>query len=142
MNFLLIPIFSAALLGLALGLAAVIRKSRTRASWFFFGGLMALAVEAVFGAFAMESTAPAQVDRWLTASIFAKALLPSLWTGFTVAYCRADAGSVLRRLRNPLLLSLGIPLGIAVVFRQGLVEVSYSESARQWAFDLSIWARD
>lgn len=102
---------------------------------------MALAVEAVFGAFAMESTAPAQVDRWLTASIFAKALLPSLWTGFTVAYCRADAGSVLRRLRNPLLLSLGIPLGIAVVFRQGLVEVSYSESARQWAFDLSIWAR-
>ena len=53
--------FTAALFGSFLGFAALVRKAPSVASWSFFAGMQALAIESVFDGISLNAFAPEKV---------------------------------------------------------------------------------
>ena len=94
-----IIVLVASVFAVLLGVAAVVRKRDTLASWAFLSGMLALAADAVFGGLALRSQNQGELDAWLTAQLIARCFLPGIWLCFSLIYCRGNAAEFLARWR-------------------------------------------
>jgi putative PEP-CTERM system histidine kinase len=120
--FSLLP-FAAASFCLLLAVASVLRRKPSPATWSLFAGMTALAADSVCTGLSLRSTEVSGVLRWLTFALVAKAFLPLTWLGFSLTYSRGDYRELLARWRLPLALVGLLPIGLALVFREQLLQV-------------------
>jgi len=113
----------AALGGLALAALSVVRRKPSPATWFFFAGMTALALESVCAAFALRATALEALRAWVTAALVVKAAVPGIWLGFSLGFSRADGRERLRRWAPVLVLAIIAPVTLTLALRDRLFEV-------------------
>jgi putative PEP-CTERM system histidine kinase len=119
MIVLLLP-FAAAAFSVLLALASLLRKKPTPATWWFFGGMLALAADSLSSGLALRANNPVDVDYWLTSGFIVKSFVPAAWLGFSLTFSRGDYRARLRRLWIPLVAAGAVPTALAVVFRERL----------------------
>lgn len=114
---------------LCAGLAAAVAwKARgTPATWCFIAGMALLAGESVAEGMALRQSGPAGVGRWFTGALGFKALLPSVWLAFGLAYSRGDYRRYLKRSGWVLAAALLVP--VALVATATLSERSFEVKA-------------
>src|SRR6478735_2976922 len=109
--------FGAAGLAVLLGLAAVVRKRASVASWSFCLGMMVLAAESGFGGLSLAAGEPGGgVARWHRAALIAGTLVPVCWLGFSLSFSRGNSRDFLQRWRVALALAFLLPGGIVLGF--------------------------
>jgi putative PEP-CTERM system histidine kinase len=116
--------FAAATLGLLLAVASVLRKRPTAASWSFCLGMTVLSLDSLFTGLSMTAPALSDALRWLTMGLVAKAFVPASWLVFSLTYSRGDYREALTRWRAPLAAFTVVPIGLALGFRDHLLEVT------------------
>jgi hypothetical protein len=84
--------FAAALFGSFLGFAAVVRNARSIASWAFFAGMQALAVESILDGISLNAP-PDKLVEWQTLASLVRCLLPGWWLLFGLTF---GSGSFVR----------------------------------------------
>ena len=119
--------FVAAFCGLFMALASLLRRKPTPAAWFFFAGMLALAVDSVFTGLSLRATELEAAVRWLTLSFIVKSALPFVWLCFSLVYSRGNYREVLSRWRVPLTIAALLPIA-PLVFRGRLFRVVLLES--------------
>ena len=124
MNLNSLLAFSAALFSSALGLAVLLRKRHSVASWCFFAGMETLAVESALGGLSVGSFLPEQVVCWETLAFVATSFLPGIWLCFSLTYSRGNYRQFLAKWRLLLAAAFLLPVGVAVGFRAELLHVS------------------
>ena len=114
--------FAAALYSLALALVVIIRKQRSVANWCFSVGMIALAIESVFGGLSLA--APRTEASALGQALIPvpKSFLPGIWIFFSLTYSRGNYRDVLRRWRTLLVAAFLSPVGLLVLSRTGLIK--------------------
>ncbi len=120
--FTILP-FAAAGLSLLLAVASVLRKKPTPATWCFFAGMLILGIDSLFTGLSLLTTDLSDALRWLTLALVAKAFVPAAWLGFSLTYSRGDYRASLARWRVPLAILALLPIGLALGFRDQLLEV-------------------
>jgi len=112
--FPLLP-FLAAGFGLLLAVVSLLRKTPSFATWCFFAGMTALAVDSLITGIGLRSTRADDVVFWLTAAFVVKAAVPVIWLCFSLTYSRTNVREVVARWGLPVaavgLLSIGLALG-------------------------------
>lgn len=124
--------FVAGVFALALAAASLVRRRPTAATWLFVGGMLALAAESVFTAFAVSTTDSDDARRWVTLVFAAKAVSPALWLGFSLAYCRADGRARVIKWAPALVAIVAVPIGLALALRERLFDVVSDDSLQGW----------
>ncbi len=120
--------FGAAALAVLLGLASVVRKRASVASWSFGLGMLVLAAESVFGGLSLASGEPAHgTVRWHRAALIAGTLWPGCWLAFSLTFSRGNAHDFLQRWRVALALAFLLPVGLVLGFPYQLVGVQAVE---------------
>src|SRR5437773_1960031 len=107
----------------ALGLAVLLRKRHSAASWSFTGGMVLLAVETLFNGFSFNQLAPKSVGFLQGAAFVTRCILPGVWLFFSLTYSRGNYRESLARWRFLLLAAFVLPVALAVAFRGVLVQV-------------------
>src|SRR5438552_9988158 len=74
----------------ALAAAAARRKQRSLSTWCFSAGMLAFALESLFGAIANDALLPERATFWETLSLVARSFLPGIWLTFSLTYSRAN----------------------------------------------------
>ncbi len=128
--FALLP-FAAAILSLLLGLANLLRKKPSLATWCFFAGMAILAVESVFTGLGLRATNLADLLRWLTLAFVAKSFVPVAWLSFSLTYSRGDYRESLARWRIPLAVFALLPIGLSIGFQGQLIQASTAGPAEE-----------
>ncbi|MEO7317568.1 MAG: XrtA/PEP-CTERM system histidine kinase PrsK [Chthoniobacteraceae bacterium] len=124
---------AAALFCGALALAAILSRRRSAAGWFFFFGMVVLAVESAVNAAGARADEPRDVAFWRNLAFVSKAFLPGFWLCFSVIYSRGNYREWLSRWRVALVLSFLLPVGLALAFPGGLLNVvSYPDDGGEW----------
>jgi putative PEP-CTERM system histidine kinase len=118
----LLPYLAAAA-SVLLAFASVLRKQPTPATWCFFVGMLALALDTVITAFALRATTPETLVFWLAAGVIVKSAIPAVWLGFSLTYSRSASRESLNRWAIPLALIGAIPVGLAVGLRTQLFQL-------------------
>ncbi len=114
----------AAALAVLLGLAAVVRKRASLASWSFCLGMMVLATETVLGGLSLSAAEPrGGLAGWHAASLIASALVPGCWLTFSLTFCRGNSRDFLQRWRWALVLAFLVPAGIVFGGKAQLVRL-------------------
>ena len=114
----------AAALAVLLGLAAVVRKRASLASWSFCLGMMVLATETVLGGLSLSAAEPrGGLAGWHAASLIASALVPGCWLTFSLTFCRGNSRDFLHRWRWALILAFLVPVGIVFGGKAQLVRL-------------------
>jgi putative PEP-CTERM system histidine kinase len=125
---------TAALFSAALALAALLRRRRSLATWCFFAGMSALAVESVFGGMALKATHPEKAAYFESLALVAKAFWPGFWLAFSLSYSRGNYLSFLATWKYILAMAFLLPIGIAFGFHSQLVQlVPPAGSESGWA---------
>ena len=107
----------------ALGLAVLLRKRHSAASWSFTGGMVLLAVETLFNGFSFNELAPKNVGFLQGAAFVTRSFLPGVWLFFSLTYSRGNYRESLARWRFILLVAFVLPVALAVAFSGELVQV-------------------
>src|SRR5438067_2391422 len=107
----------------ALGLAVLLRKRHSAASWSFTGGMVLLAVETLFNGFSFNELAPKNAGFLQGAAFVTRSFLPGVWLFFSLTYSRGNYRESLARWRFLLLAAFVLPVALAVAFRGELVQV-------------------
>jgi len=107
----------------ALGLAVLLRKRHSAASWSFTGGMVLLAVETLFNGFSFNELAPKNVGFLQGAAFVTRSFLPGVWLFFSLTYSRGNYRESLARWRFLLLAAFVLPVALALAFRGELVQV-------------------
>jgi len=107
----------------ALGLAVLLRKRHSAASWSFAGGMVLLAVETLFNGFSFNELAPKNAGFLQGAAFVTRSFLPGVWLFFSLIYSRGNYRESLARWRFILLAAFVLPVALAVAFRGELVQV-------------------
>jgi len=107
----------------ALGLAVLLRKRHSAASWSFTGGMVLLAVETLFNGFSFNELTPKNVGFLQGAAFVTRSFLPGVWLFFSLTYSRGNYRESLARWRFLLLAAFVLPVALAVAFRAELVQV-------------------
>jgi len=107
----------------ALGLAVLLRKRHSAASWSFTGGMVLLAVETLFNGFSFNELTPKNVGFLQGAAFVTRSFLPGVWLFFSLTYSRGNYRESLARWRFLLLAAFVLPVALAVAFRGELVQV-------------------
>src|SRR5438477_944831 len=107
----------------ALGLAVLLRKRHSAASWSFTGGMVLLAVETLFNGFSFNQLAPKSVGFLQGAAFVTRCFLPGVWLFFSLTYSRGNYRESLARWRFLLVAAFVLPVPLAVAFREELVQV-------------------
>src|SRR5438046_7009035 len=107
----------------AWGLAVLLRKRHSAASWSFTGGMVLLAVETLFNGFSFNELAPKNVGFLQGAAFVTRSFLPGVWLFFSLTYSRGNYRESLARWRFLLLAAFVLPVALAVAFRGDLVQV-------------------
>lgn len=124
--------YTAAALSALLAVASLLRKRLTPAAWAFSAGMAALALDSLFTGFSLRAVSPADMAAWLTRGFLVKSLVPVVWLAFSLAYSRGNAREFLARWRIPLALAGLLPPGLALLFRDRLVEVAVASDGAWW----------
>lgn len=109
---------------LLIGLAAVLRKRASWASWCFLGGMLLLAVERVFDHRVLEAGALREASERLADALVIRSLVPGVWLCFSLIYARGNRREFLARWRLLLIGTFVVPPLIALWFQRGLVEIT------------------
>ena len=120
--FVFLP-FAAAAFSLLLAVASLLRKKPSPATWCFFAGMAALAIDSVFTGLSLRAAELPDVLRWLTFGLTAKSFLPIAWLGFSLTYSRGNYRESLARWSIPLALVALLPIGLSLGFREQLLQV-------------------
>ena len=107
----------------ALGLAVLLRKRHSAASWSFTGGMVLLAVETLFNGFSFNELAPKNVGFLQGAAFVTRSFLPGVWLFFSLTYSRGNYRESLARWRFLLLAAFVLPVALALAFRGELVQL-------------------
>jgi len=83
--------YAAAAFSTALALTVIFRKRRSVASWCFAAGMLAFALESVFGEMWREALLPEDAAFWETLTLVTKSTLPGIWLCFSLSYSRGNA---------------------------------------------------
>src|SRR6202040_1622434 len=126
--------FAAASFSGALGLAVMLRKWRSVASWCFSIGMLMFAVESALAGVSFEAVSAEKVAFWQTLTLAAKSLVPGIWLCFSLTYSRANYREFLTRSQLLLVAFFLIPLSLLPAFRAPFINVlPYEQPAEGWA---------
>lgn len=112
----------AALSAMALGVIALLRKTRSVAAWCYFGGMVVLAMESLAGWISLQQP-PAPFVSWVIISLYIKSLWPGMWLCFSLVYSRGNFREFLKEWRWPLLGVAVLPFLMCLVFTDGLIRL-------------------
>ncbi|MBA2585039.1 MAG: hypothetical protein H0U99_00960, partial [Chthoniobacterales bacterium] len=115
--------YAAAAFSILIGAAVLLRTRRKAASWFFGGGMCLLAADSVLGGLSLQASSADEIATWQTLALTVKALMPSVWLGFSLTYSRGNYREFLARFRPLLILALLVPLSVVVWGRNNLLNV-------------------
>jgi putative PEP-CTERM system histidine kinase len=123
--------FVAALVSSLLGIAALVRKPGSVASWGFFAGMETLAIESVLDGISMNALLPEKVVEWQAFVFVARSFLPGWWLLFSLTYSRGNYREFLAKWRYPLALAFVIPLLVILGWQTGLLHFFSDEKDGQ-----------
>lgn len=109
-----LPAFAAALCAVALGLAVLIQKHRSLASWLFLSGMVVLGLESAVGGLSLQVSSPENSVKWLIASLIAKSYVQGIWLAFSLVYARGNFRDFLSQRKWALAGTVIVPVGLAV----------------------------
>lgn len=109
-----LPAYAAALCAVALGLAVLIQKHRSFASWLFLAGMIVLGLESAVGGLSLQVSSPENSVKWLIASLIAKSFVPGIWLAFSLIYARGNFSDFLSQRKWALAGTVIAPVGLAV----------------------------
>ena len=115
--------FAAAVLGLLLAVASVLRKKPTAATWCFFAGMAILSFDSLVTGLSFRATSVATAVNWLTLGLVVKSFAPAAWLGFSLLYARGGARAAFARWIVPMVVLALLPIGLSVGFRDEFIEV-------------------
>ena len=107
----------------ALGLAALLRKRRSPATWCFCAGMFVLTVESALCGMSLRASVPEEVLRWQCLAWVARSFLPVIWISFSLVYSRGNYTEFLMRSRFVLAAALVIPVSISIGFSGELLRI-------------------
>jgi len=132
---------TSAAVSLAVLLAAISLLGQTRSAsrWLFMGGMLLLALDAIFSQQAIKVDDRTTAVNLMTAAVVAKALLPCVWLCFSLTYSRGEFRKFLQDWRIVISASLLLPLAFLVGVRAELSEgtnvVTVPEAAWRFGFE-------
>jgi putative PEP-CTERM system histidine kinase len=121
--YALLP-FAAALLSLLVAIASIMRKEPSLASWWFFGGMVLLAIDSLCTGLALGAATLPDVLGLLSWGLVVKALLPAAWLAFSLTYSRGDYRESLASWKFLLATFAILPVALALGFRDQLLELA------------------
>lgn len=132
----------AGIMGLLIGLAALIRKWDALASWLFFIGMLLLAAERVIESQALSIRSPEHARVAFDMVLVVQSFLPGIWLPFSVIYGRRLSPDFLSKWRIPILcVVLLLPLA-SFIFAPHLVALIPAEgNAHQLQLRLELPAK-
>lgn len=128
MIFSFLP-FAAAILSLIMGSISLLPRKRSPARWFYFAGMVLLAIDSLCVGLALRAAFPPDMCNWLSLGLVAESFVPAAWLSFSLTYSRADYRESLARWKIPLALVAALPIGLSLVFRQQLLELAQAGPA-------------
>jgi putative PEP-CTERM system histidine kinase len=132
----------AAVLAAVVALAAVVRRSRSIATWLFASGMLAMCADALLTSQAVQALAPDDTVRWLRWSFLAKSTGLVAWLAFSLAYSRGEYKRFLARSRVGLALAAALAVGPVVGFSPQLLDVvRLEEFAGAWVIRIGAPAK-
>jgi hypothetical protein len=120
MLFSFVP-FAAAALSVLIAFATLLSRKRTPATWFFFAGMSALAIDSVVNGLCLRAEDVSDMIHWLSWGLVVKSVVPAAWLGFSVSYSRGDHRNSLARW-TLLIGTASLPIIASLVFQQQLLE--------------------
>lgn len=129
-----IPTWIACGLCLLIGLAAVLLRPKTGASWCFFIGMILLAAERLVNLAADQAQSALAVEQWLVRGLWVKSLIPAFWLGFSLMYARGNAAEFVRRWRWMLGFALVVPLALSFGVAGRLLEHTNAGGVETFTF--------
>src|SRR5207237_118393 len=128
---------AAAMFSAALAATAARRKQRSLATWCFSAGMLAFALESLFGAIANDTLLPERAAFWQTLSLVARSFLPGIWLTFSLTYSRANYRDFLVQSRWLLLGAFLVPmLSLAALYSPFFYVVTYEQPVHGWGLKL------
>ena len=121
--------YAAALFSGVLALMAPLRNRRSLASWCFFAGMAALAIESALEGMSLAEPQPDKVAYWQSLVLVAKSFQPGFWLTFSLVYSRGNYAEFLRTWKYFLAAAFLLPVGIAIGLRSELVSLVPSPDA-------------
>ena len=115
--------FLAGVFSLLLAGLSVVRRRPSAATWFFFAGMTALAIDSIVTGLILRATQPAEVVRWMTAAAIVRCFIPVIWLCFSLTYSRSGYRDYLKRSRVSLAAVGLVPIGLFLLFRDQLFQV-------------------
>ncbi|MCL4797323.1 MAG: PEP-CTERM system histidine kinase PrsK [Bryobacteraceae bacterium] len=116
--------FAAGIFGLLLAVGSLLPKRRSFATWCFAAGMALLGINSLLAGQTLRAAQLEDAVRGLTLILTVSSFLPAAWLGFSLTYSRGDYRGSLARWRVPLAVAAVVPIGIALVFQQQLIEVA------------------
>jgi hypothetical protein len=123
--------FAAALFASLLGLAALLRKPRSIASWAFFAGMQTLAIESVLDGISLNAFAPEKVIYWQTLASIARSFFPGFLLLFTLTYSRGNYRAFLVRWQFALVGAFLLPVAVSVGSGTGALHLFIGEKSEE-----------
>src|SRR5688572_2218995 len=115
--------FLAGTFSLLLAGTSVVRRQPSAATWCFFAGMTALAIDSIVTGLILHSTQASDVARWMTAAATVECFIPVIWLCFSLTYSRSGYRENLERSRVSLAAVGLVPIGLLVFFRDQLFQV-------------------
>ena len=115
--------FVAGLFSLLLAGVSAIRRKPSLATWCFFAGMVALAIDSILTGLILRSTQIVEVVRWTTADFVIECFIPVIWLCFSLTYSRSDYRKSLKRWTFALAAIGLLPIGLTIFFRDQLSRV-------------------
>ena len=113
----------AATFSAVLAVAAVCRGRRSLATWCFSIGMLAFALESLFGAMWLAASIPERAAFWAGLTLMTKSFLPGIWLCFTFTYSRGGSRGFSVRSRFVVVAALLVPVGVSLLLRKQLAPV-------------------
>jgi putative PEP-CTERM system histidine kinase len=127
--FSLLP-FAAAIFSLILAAVSLLPKKPSIARWYFFAGMVVLAIDSLFTGLSLQATQLSEMLHWLTQGFIVKSLVPAVWLGFSLTYSRPNYRESLARLRIPLAIVMLLPVFLSLAFQQQFLEAVPGEEGQ------------
>ena len=131
--FSLLP-FAAALLSLLVGLASLLPKRPSLATWCFFAGMVLLGLDSLISGLALHATQSPELLGGLTIALVLKAFESAIWLLFSLTYSRREYRESLARWRVPLALIGLLPIALSLGFRGQLLDTVPAGEEMQFGF--------
>jgi len=135
MNISLLAFASALFCG-ALAFSVFRNEKRNRVHLAFSAGILLLGAEQIFSGLSWESTSVNDIFNWQCWRLLSLALLPGTWLYFALSYSRGNQGEFLSRWKFFLGGTFLIPLMLAVLANNRLVQAVQNPKTGLWTMEL------